>query len=79
MLDVQYLRADRRFSRTRGVLFSLLGLVERSHIFRTLNAPEVSVVSHSGPMSAAHDGEVSDPVTRVRCTIDSRRLTVYRP
>ncbi len=42
VLDVQYLRADRRLSRTRAVLYSLVGLVDRSHVFGSLESAKVT-------------------------------------
>ena len=79
MLDVQYLRADRRLSRSRAVLASLIGIVERTSVYGSLESGRVSIRSHSGPQPAAHDGEVTDPVDSVEFAIDERRLTVYRP
>ena len=49
VLDVQYLRADRRFSRTRAVLYSLIGIVERSHVYGSLESAKVQIESLSGP------------------------------
>ena len=79
VLDVQYLRADRRLGRTRAVLASLIGIVERTSVYGSLESGRVSIRSHSGPQPAAHDGEVTDPVDSVEFAIDERRLTVYRP
>jgi diacylglycerol kinase family enzyme len=77
VLDVQYLRADVRYARTRAIVLSLLGLVERSPVFGELQAPQVTIVSQSGPLPAAHDGEVTDPVGQVELTVAARALTVY--
>lgn len=77
LLDVQYLRADLPYSRTKGILLSLIGLVERSPVFGELQATEVTIVSRSGPLPAAHDGEVTDPVESVELTVAARALTVY--
>lgn len=79
LLGVQYLRADRRFARTRGVLLSLIGLIDRSEVFRELRVPELAVDSHSGVLSSAYDGEVGPEQQRFRLRIDERPLTVYRP
>ena len=46
VLDVQYLRADRRFSRTRAVVYSLLGIVERTHVYGSLESAKVSIESN---------------------------------
>ncbi len=77
LLDVQYLRADRRLARTKAVVLSFLGLVERSQVFGTLEVPAVTITSTTGPLPAAHDGEVTDPVDTITLTIADRRLTVY--
>ena len=78
VLDVQYLRADRRFSRTRGILYSLIGVARLSHVYAALETAQVRIESLSGPKPAAHDGEVSDPKDAVELGISDRRLIVYR-
>ncbi len=78
VLDVQYLRADRRLSRTRAVLYSLIGIVQRSHVYGSMEDHSVRIRSLSGPKSSAHDGEVSPPREEIELTISDRRLTVYR-
>lgn len=79
LLDVQYLRADVRLARTRGVLMSLLGLVERSHAFGNVQASDVTILSHEGPITPAHDGEVGALADRIELGVDKAALTVYRP
>lgn len=79
LLDVQYLRADIRLARTRGVLLSLFGLVESSHVFGNLQAAKVSVVSHDGPITPAHDGEIGELADRIDLVVDEAALTVYCP
>lgn len=78
VLDVQYLRADRPLSRTRAVIYSLVGLVERSHVFGSLESATVSITSLSGPRATAHDGEITPPKESVKLEISDRKLTVYR-
>jgi diacylglycerol kinase family enzyme/membrane-associated phospholipid phosphatase len=76
LLDVQYLRADLRFSRTRAVLATLLGVSEHTRSYAQFEAEEVRVVSRSGPEQVAYDGEMGEKATeftfRKRAT-----LTVY--
>jgi undecaprenyl-diphosphatase len=76
LLDVQYLRADLRFGRTRAVLATLLGVSEHSRSYRQEEVEEVHVVSRSGAQQIAYDGETgeesSEFVFRKR-----ERLTVY--
>jgi len=43
-----------------------------------LQRPAVRIVSKSGPLTSAHDGEVADPVEVFEFTVAKRRLTVYR-
>ncbi|MBB3083596.1 bifunctional phosphatase PAP2/diacylglycerol kinase family protein [Geodermatophilus sabuli] len=76
LLDVQYLRADVRFSRTRAVLGSLLGISDRSSGYASTQAREVRVVSRSGPQEIAYDGETGDPATEF-CFRKRATLTVY--
>jgi diacylglycerol kinase family enzyme len=78
VLDVQFLRADRRLSRTRAVVYSLLGLVERSHVYGSMESAKVSIESLSGPKGVAHDGEIEPPTADIELEIAQRRLTVYR-
>ena len=78
VLDVQYLRADRRFSRTRAVIYSLFGVVERSHVFGSLESATVRIHSLSGPKATAHDGEITAPTDTIKLEISDQRLTVYR-
>lgn len=78
VLDVQYLRADRRLARTRAVLYSLIGLVEHSHVFGSLETATVKIESLSGPQATAHDGEIDEPTETVTLEISDRKLTVYR-
>jgi diacylglycerol kinase family enzyme/membrane-associated phospholipid phosphatase len=76
LLDVQYLRADLRFGRTRAVLATLLGVSEHARSYGHFTAEEVRVESRSGPECVAFDGEMGKEATefvfRKRTT-----LTVY--
>jgi undecaprenyl-diphosphatase len=76
LLDVQYLRADLRFGRTRAVLATLLGISEHARSYGHFTAEEVRVESRSGPECVAFDGEMGEEATefvfRKRTT-----LTVY--
>ncbi len=78
VLDVQFLRADRPLARTKGVLLSFLGLVERSEVFTAAQFRQVTIMSKSGPLVAAHDGEVAAPAEEIVFAIADRPLTVYR-
>src|SRR3954454_376000 len=76
LLDVQYLRADLRFGRTRAVLSTLFGVSERSRCYAEFQAPELRVRSLSGPQQIAYDGETGESTTEI---VFRKRepLTVY--
>ncbi len=76
LLDVQYLRADLRFGRTRAVLATLLGASEFSRSYAQFQVRELRVVSRSGPQTVAYDGETGDAGTEFVFT-KGQRLTVY--
>ncbi|MGY2127015.1 phosphatase PAP2 family protein [Blastococcus sp. SYSU DS0617] len=76
LLDVQYLRADLRFGRTRAVLATLFGVGERSRCYGRFQARELAVVSRSGPQRVAYDGEMGEPATGFRFG-KRAPLTVY--
>jgi diacylglycerol kinase family enzyme/membrane-associated phospholipid phosphatase len=63
LLDVQYLRADVRFSRTRAVLGSLFGVSSHVSGYAETQTRRVRVVSRSGPQVVAYDGETGPPAT----------------
>ncbi|GAA1999832.1 phosphatase PAP2 family protein [Nakamurella flavida] len=78
VLDVQYLRGDLPWSRTRAVLFSLIGIVERSAVCGSVAATSVTVGSRSGALPTAHDGEITPTTTSVDFDLLDATLTVYR-
>jgi undecaprenyl-diphosphatase len=58
LLDVQYLRADVPFSRTRAVLGALLGVSDHSSGYASFTTDELHVHLWSGPERVAYDGEM---------------------
>jgi hypothetical protein len=76
LLDVQYLRADVPFSRTRAVLGALLGLGSHVAGHAETQVRRVRVVSRSGPQVVAYDGETGEPATAFDFT-KAGTLTVY--
>jgi undecaprenyl-diphosphatase len=76
LLDVQYLRADVRFSRTRAVIGALLGVSDRGSAYAEFQAEEVRVVSRSGLKQVAYDGEMGEKATEFHFT-KRHALTVY--
>jgi undecaprenyl-diphosphatase len=75
-LDVQYLRADLTFGRTRAVLATLLGVSEHARSYGHFEADEVTVISRSGLKQVAFDGEMGEKATEFRFR-KRPRLTVY--
>jgi diacylglycerol kinase family enzyme/membrane-associated phospholipid phosphatase len=76
LLDVQYLRADLRFGRTRAVLATLLGVSEHTRSYGHFSAKEVRVESRSGLRQVAYDGEMGERAHEF--TFGKREpLTVY--
>jgi diacylglycerol kinase family enzyme/membrane-associated phospholipid phosphatase len=76
LLDVQYLRADVPFSRTRAVLGALLGVSDRGSAYAEFQAEEVRVVSRSGLKQVAYDGEMGAKADEFHFT-KRHALTVY--
>ncbi|WP_138734433.1 bifunctional phosphatase PAP2/diacylglycerol kinase family protein [Modestobacter excelsi] len=76
LLDVQYLRADLRFGRTRAVLATLLGVGDHSRSHAEFQASELRVRSLSGPQQVAYDGETGETTTEFVFR-KRERLTIY--
>jgi undecaprenyl-diphosphatase len=78
VLDLQYLRADKRLGRTTAVIASLFGTVAQTRVLGSVQSDRIEVRSLSGPIRSAHDGEVEDPVDNIVIQVEPRALTVYR-
>lgn len=78
-LDVQYAVAGVALSRTRAVLSTLLGITGHNGVRRTRVATELRVVSASGPVRLARDGELGDPDRSFHFIKLPGTLVVYRP
>lgn len=76
LLDVRWLRADLRFSRTRAVIALSLAAIGRSKVYDERQVPELTVHLNSSEAVAA-DGEVLGEATRVRFSI-AGQVTAYR-
>ena len=76
LLDVQYLRADVRFSRSRAVLGTLLGISDRSAGYKEFQAESLDVVVRSDAQQVAFDGETGETSTEFRFR-KGATLTVY--
>ena len=79
LLDVQYLRADTKWSRSRTVLTQLFGITEHTGLYRDHMVKEVRVRSLSGPQEIARDGEPAESATEFHFVKRPRQLIVYRP
>jgi diacylglycerol kinase family enzyme/membrane-associated phospholipid phosphatase len=76
LLDVQYLRADLHFGRTRAVLATLLGVSQHTRSYGHFTAEELHIESRSGPKQVAYDGETGDKATEFHFR-KRAALTVY--
>ena len=79
LLDVQYLRADTKWSRSRTVLTQLFGITEHTGLYRDRMVKELKVRSLSGPQEIARDGEPAESATEFHFVKRPRQLMVYRP
>src|SRR3954471_2205928 len=76
LLDVQYLRADIRFSRTRAVLGTLLGISDRGAGYVQSQVESLDVEVRSDAEQIAYDGETGEEATDFRFR-KGATLTVY--
>jgi diacylglycerol kinase family enzyme len=76
LLDVQYLRADLRFGRSRAVLATLLGVGEHSRSYGGFQTRELRVRVLSGAQQVAYDGETGETTTEFLFR-KREQLTVY--
>ncbi|MFE6859447.1 bifunctional phosphatase PAP2/diacylglycerol kinase family protein [Nocardia sp. NPDC057668] len=76
LLDVRWLRADVRFSRTRAVIALSLAAIGRSKVYGERQVPELTI-HLDAPEAVAADGEVLGEATTVRFTV-AGQVTAYR-
>ncbi len=79
LLDVRLVLGDRRLARTRLVAEVLVGRLRRSPVYREQRVNELDVVSTTGPMRLAVDGETFDGAARFVVTKRRRALAVAVP
>ncbi len=80
LLDVRYLRADLPFSRTRFVLSTITGTLERSRAYVRWQCPELEVqVRGETPEPVATDGEIGPSGRHFHFRSQHGALLVYRP
>lgn len=79
LLDVRYVRADRRLSRTRFLFGALSGALEQSRTYVQDERTALRVEILGPPVALATDGEVATEGTRFRFSNRPATLQVYRP
>lgn len=77
LLDVRWLRADRRFSRLRAVTSLLLGALGHTRVYTQLEVPTLDV-ELAVPGMLATDGEVVEHAGRFTFRVDPDPIPVYR-
>lgn len=78
LLEIRYLRADRRFSRLRAVSGLVVGTLGHSRTYVERSAPSVDVEILDGPVEVATDGEVMTCGARLRFAVADHPVPVYR-
>ncbi|WP_327145881.1 bifunctional phosphatase PAP2/diacylglycerol kinase family protein [Nocardia sp. NBC_01327] len=76
LLDVRWLRADLRFSRTRAVVALSLAAIAHSRVYGERQVPELTV-HLSDPVAVAADGEVLGEATELHFSV-AGRVVAYR-
>jgi diacylglycerol kinase family enzyme/membrane-associated phospholipid phosphatase len=79
LLDVRYVRADVRLSRTRFVIGALAGALQQSHTYVQRECAELQVEVLGRAPALATDGEVIAEGSRFRFFTQPAALKVYRP
>jgi undecaprenyl-diphosphatase len=78
LLDIRYLRADRRFSRARAVTALLLGALQHTRTYVQREAPSLEVELLGQSACLATDGEVLDEAGRFTFRVAESSIAVYR-
>ncbi|MGH3916567.1 MAG: phosphatase PAP2 family protein [Pseudonocardiaceae bacterium] len=78
LLDIRYLRADRRFSRTRAITALMLGALHHTRTYVQREAPALEVELMGDHASLATDGEILDEAGRFTFRVAERPIAVYR-
>ena len=78
LLDIRYLRADRRFSRARAIIALMLGALEHTRTYVQREAPSLEVELIGNHASLATDGEICEEAGRFTFRIAERPIAVYR-
>ncbi|MGH3844890.1 MAG: bifunctional phosphatase PAP2/diacylglycerol kinase family protein [Pseudonocardiaceae bacterium] len=78
LLDIRYLRADRRFSRARAITALLLGALQHTRTYVQRVAPSLDVELIGESAFLATDGEVLDEASRFAFRVADYPIAVYR-
>ncbi|MGH3940823.1 MAG: bifunctional phosphatase PAP2/diacylglycerol kinase family protein [Pseudonocardiaceae bacterium] len=78
LLDIRYLRADRRFSRARAIIALALGALRHTRTYVRREAPALEVELIGQHASLATDGEIMDEAGRFTFRVAERPIVVYR-
>ena len=78
LLEVRYLRADRRFSRARAIVGLLLGTLGHIRTYVEHTARTLDVELLDGPLEVATDGEVMVAGERLCFSVADHPVPVYR-
>lgn len=78
LLDVRYLRADRKFSRTRLLFAAATGTLGSSPVYVHALVPALSVQVNAESVAIATDGEVVADACRFDFTTKPAAVAVYR-
>jgi diacylglycerol kinase family enzyme/membrane-associated phospholipid phosphatase len=78
LLDIRYLRADRRFSRARAVTALLLGALQHTRTYVQREAPTLEVELIGDHAFLATDGEVLDEAGKFIFRVAESPIAVYR-
>ncbi|QFZ24678.1 bifunctional phosphatase PAP2/diacylglycerol kinase family protein [Saccharothrix syringae] len=79
LLDVRYIRADRRLSRTRFFIGALLGSLHRSRTYRHMETRWLDARVLDGAVAIATDGEVGPTGSVFEFRSRPAALGIYRP
>lgn len=79
LIDVRYVRADVRLSRTRFLIAALAGALQRSRTYVQQERADLQVEVVGRPLALATDGEVVTEGRRFWFSTQPAALKVYRP
>ncbi|WNV88637.1 phosphatase PAP2 family protein [Umezawaea sp. Da 62-37] len=79
LMDVRFIRADTRYSRTRFFIGALLGSLHRSRTYRHMETRTLDVRVFGSDVAIATDGEVGPTGDRFQFRSHPAALAIYRP